>query len=195
MRDPKSCTATSVSATLMFQRIDGKLYGVLNDFDLAAFHDGSVPSTSKQRTGTKPFMARDLLEHPPPRHLYRHDLESFLYDPRIPHVRYFPLLVPHLGPGLISGWQRCRTPRPMFSPSRDFLRKNLPLKALTSLIYGYLILRICLGPALTIVACTTMPLHRPKEGGVPRLSSMKKTLGGAVDFDKFAAILEQPLTS
>ncbi|KAJ7681464.1 hypothetical protein B0H14DRAFT_2299561, partial [Mycena olivaceomarginata] len=66
-------------SNLMFQRIDGKLYGVLNDFDLAAFHDGSVPSTSKQRTGTKPFMARDLLDHPPPRHLYRHDLESFLY--------------------------------------------------------------------------------------------------------------------
>ncbi|KAJ3864438.1 hypothetical protein EV359DRAFT_41063, partial [Lentinula novae-zelandiae] len=66
-------------SNLMFHRIDGKLYGVLNDFDLAAFHDGSVPSTSKQRTGTKPFMARDLLEHPPPRHFYRHDLESFLY--------------------------------------------------------------------------------------------------------------------
>jgi serine/threonine protein kinase len=66
-------------SNLMFQRIDGKLYGVLNDFDLAAFHDGSVPSTSKQRTGTKPYMARDLLTHPPPKHYYRHDLESFLY--------------------------------------------------------------------------------------------------------------------
>ncbi|KAJ3805724.1 hypothetical protein EV368DRAFT_50033 [Lentinula lateritia] len=61
-------------SNLMFQRIDGKSYGVLNDFDLAAFHDGSVPSTSKQRTGTNPFMARILLEH-----FYRHDLESFLY--------------------------------------------------------------------------------------------------------------------
>ncbi|GAW08200.1 other 1 protein kinase [Lentinula edodes] len=66
-------------SNLMFHRIDGKLYGVLNDFDLATFHDGSVPSISKQRTGTTPFMARDLLEHPPPRHFYRHDLESFLY--------------------------------------------------------------------------------------------------------------------
>ncbi|KAK7029727.1 other 1 protein kinase [Favolaschia claudopus] len=65
-------------ANLMFHEVDGKMYGVLNDFDHALdFGKKSVPA-SKQRTGTKPFMAIDLLLEPP-EHLYRHDLESFLY--------------------------------------------------------------------------------------------------------------------
>jgi hypothetical protein len=63
----------------MFHRSDGKLYGVLNDFDLAVRLNESPRSTSKQRTGTKPYMALDLLVADPPVHIYRHDLESFLY--------------------------------------------------------------------------------------------------------------------
>lgn len=66
-------------SNLMFQRINGQLYGVLNNFDLAVFHEREERSTSKQRTGTKPYMATDLLVANPPKHLYRHDLESFLY--------------------------------------------------------------------------------------------------------------------
>ncbi|THH16404.1 hypothetical protein EUX98_g9302, partial [Antrodiella citrinella] len=35
---------------------------------------------AKYRTGTGPFMAYELLSyHPPPAHLYRHDLESFFW--------------------------------------------------------------------------------------------------------------------
>ncbi|KAJ7025736.1 hypothetical protein C8F04DRAFT_1127406 [Mycena alexandri] len=63
---------------LMFHRVGEKVYGVLNDFDLAVWLDGEN-STSRQRTGTKPYMARDLLDASPPPHRYRHDLESFLY--------------------------------------------------------------------------------------------------------------------
>jgi Fungal protein kinase len=55
-----------------------KVYAVLNDFDLAVSAD--VKSTSsKQRTGTKPFMAIDLLRPDPPVHVYRHDLEPMFY--------------------------------------------------------------------------------------------------------------------
>src|ERR1700683_2080547 len=55
-----------------------KVYAVLNDFDLAVSAD--VKSTSsKQRMGTKPFMAIDLLQPDPPVHVYRHDLESMFY--------------------------------------------------------------------------------------------------------------------
>jgi len=62
----------------MFRRkVNNSLCGVLNDFDL------SIPVTrvltSKQRTGTTPYMAVDLLENPPTTHLYRHDLESLFY--------------------------------------------------------------------------------------------------------------------
>ncbi|KAK7056471.1 hypothetical protein VNI00_003026 [Paramarasmius palmivorus] len=62
---------------------DGNVYGVLNDFDLARFVNKSDPSPSSQhRTGTKPFVAIDLLRDSvsrPIRHLVRHDLESFFY--------------------------------------------------------------------------------------------------------------------
>ena len=62
----------------MLRKEDDKVYGVLNDLDLAV--DADVKSaSSKQRTGTKPFMAIDLLRPDPPVHMYRHDLESMFY--------------------------------------------------------------------------------------------------------------------
>jgi len=62
----------------MLRKEGDKVYAVLNDFDLAVSAD--VKSTSsKQRTGTKPFMAIDLLRPDPPVHMYRHDLESMFY--------------------------------------------------------------------------------------------------------------------
>lgn len=64
------------------RRKDGKVIGILLDFDLAIFieEDGKAPDpTSKFRTGTLAFMAIDLLEDTNIPHLYRHDLESFLY--------------------------------------------------------------------------------------------------------------------
>ncbi|KAJ7131627.1 hypothetical protein C8R46DRAFT_658699 [Mycena filopes] len=65
---------------LMFRRIDGKVYGVLNDFDLAVIKTDMPLSTSNHRTGTAPYMALDLLKpnHPPP-HIVRFDLESLYY--------------------------------------------------------------------------------------------------------------------
>ena len=51
---------------------------VSNDFDLAVFRDVQS-SSSKQRTGTKPFMAIDLLQRNAAVHMYRHDLESMFY--------------------------------------------------------------------------------------------------------------------
>jgi hypothetical protein len=58
--------------------------GVVNDWDVASHLDdkGEVPtSTARHRTGTIPFMACDLLVDEPPVHIYRHDLESFFYNP------------------------------------------------------------------------------------------------------------------
>jgi hypothetical protein len=56
----------------------GKVFGVLNDYDLAIFKSNNARS-SKTRTGTKPFMAIDLLGNPTDVHRYRHDLESLFY--------------------------------------------------------------------------------------------------------------------
>ncbi|KAF8184308.1 hypothetical protein K438DRAFT_2161505, partial [Mycena galopus ATCC 62051] len=65
---------------LMFRKIGDKVYGVLNNFDLAVYWKDLSQSTLKQRTGTKRFMARDLLVlDNPPAHVYRFDLESLFY--------------------------------------------------------------------------------------------------------------------
>ncbi|KAJ7086597.1 hypothetical protein C8R43DRAFT_311051 [Mycena crocata] len=70
-------------ANLMF-RIgkEGTVLGVLNDFDLAVYVEASgLQSTSRHRMGTRPFMARDLLQPATdtPQYVYRYDLESIYY--------------------------------------------------------------------------------------------------------------------
>jgi hypothetical protein len=58
---------------------DGKRMGVLNDYDLSSLANVQGPQ-GNERTGTVPFMARELLTEEGQRgkvkHLYRHDLES-----------------------------------------------------------------------------------------------------------------------
>src|ERR1700733_7205210 len=63
---------------MMYRKKAGKIFGVLNDYDLSIFRSTTNPS-SKNRTGTKPFMAIDLLGQNPDVHRYRHDLESMFY--------------------------------------------------------------------------------------------------------------------
>ncbi|KAK7038691.1 hypothetical protein VNI00_010575 [Paramarasmius palmivorus] len=69
---------------LMYRvKSDSTIVGVLNDYDLARFVDEKDPKPSSQhRTGTKPFVALDLLSgksNEPTDHFVRHDLESFFY--------------------------------------------------------------------------------------------------------------------
>ncbi|KAK0236698.1 hypothetical protein EDD85DRAFT_1023514 [Armillaria nabsnona] len=68
---------------IMWRRtIDGHIRGVLNDFDLSSLRD-TPGASSAQRTGTLPYMALELLINDengnPPKHLYRHDVESIFY--------------------------------------------------------------------------------------------------------------------
>jgi hypothetical protein len=66
----------------MWYKKDGKLIGVLNDYDLSSLANEPGPR-GNERTGTVPFMARDLLTEEGQRgeikHLYHHDLESFIW--------------------------------------------------------------------------------------------------------------------
>src|SRR5258708_2811534 len=56
----------------------GAAYGVLNDFDLASI--SGEQSQNQQRTGTRPFMAFELLrQRNSIVHEYRHDFESFFW--------------------------------------------------------------------------------------------------------------------
>ncbi|KAG2096083.1 uncharacterized protein F5147DRAFT_393285 [Suillus discolor] len=67
---------------LMWYWKDGKRIGVLNDYDLSSLADDPGPR-GNERTGTVPFMALDLLtkdgQQGKVKHLYRHDLESFMW--------------------------------------------------------------------------------------------------------------------
>ena len=66
----------------MYRIIEGKVYGVLTDYDLASWTTPSTDGytkTSQQRTGTPPFMAIGLLDETDTLHLYRHDVESIFY--------------------------------------------------------------------------------------------------------------------
>ncbi|KAF8199155.1 hypothetical protein BJ912DRAFT_1139959, partial [Pholiota molesta] len=67
---------------MYWKKPDRPFCGVLSDYDLSwsikLDRQDRGPS-SKQRTGTGPFMAIDLLDPTPRKRLYRHDLESLFY--------------------------------------------------------------------------------------------------------------------
>jgi len=67
---------------MYYEDDEGKLIGVLNDYDLSSLANALGPQ-GNERTGTVPFMALDLLTERGQRgqveHLYRHDLESFVW--------------------------------------------------------------------------------------------------------------------
>ncbi|KAI6125888.1 hypothetical protein EDD16DRAFT_1474019, partial [Pisolithus croceorrhizus] len=68
-------------SNLMFKLTsDGKIMGVLNDYDLAPVEDGVART---DRTGTVPFMALELLDPEGPcgqiNHAYEYDAESFIW--------------------------------------------------------------------------------------------------------------------
>ncbi|KAJ4001201.1 protein kinase [Lentinula boryana] len=102
---------------IMFRRIDGRVYGVLNDFDLSSFvRDMAKGPSSDLSTGTRPFMSVDLLN---PKwnggHLYRHDLESLFFIMICLACRYDRPGVPAAEPRAFSKW---------FSGTDDEVRKD-----------------------------------------------------------------------
>jgi len=64
---------------LMVEKVD-EARGVLIDFDLAVLVAGAENAQRRPTPGTLPFLSMDLLVDPPPCcHMYRYDLESFVY--------------------------------------------------------------------------------------------------------------------
>lgn len=97
--------------------------GVLNDWDLAAYPhtDANPPEVStKDRTGTLPFMARDLLRKDPAKHLYSHDLESFFYILMWCCINYrLGGLLPHTNVDkVLEQWRKTAANDGDFSPLR-----------------------------------------------------------------------------
>ena len=75
----------------MYRIIEGKVYGVLTDYDVASWTKslaGDHTKALQQTIGTLPYMAVGLLRGTDPLHLYRHDMESFFYVMVILATRY-----------------------------------------------------------------------------------------------------------
>ncbi|KAJ7215018.1 hypothetical protein GGX14DRAFT_696571 [Mycena pura] len=171
---------------LMFKQIGDTVYGVLNDFDFA-IQLNDEPRSSKQRTGTKPYMAIDLLVPQPPSHLYRHDLESFLYvlvfltckieGSPLANWKNLPM-------ESLSNLKHVAITKSGFPPTRDHFRQfRLWIVGLSDVFgVGFSNLRRH-NNSVEIAELT---------GNAPPNFEVK-TLGGAVDFDKFKAVLEIPI--
>ncbi|KAF5314415.1 hypothetical protein D9619_011831 [Psilocybe cf. subviscida] len=72
-----------VENMMYYLDVEGNIIGVLEDYDSATLraeqHNGQA--FLKQKTGTRPYMAKELLEcAEPPAHLFRYDLESIMYS-------------------------------------------------------------------------------------------------------------------
>ena len=67
----------SASNLMYYRDGDGNVMGVLNDMDLASLIWDKGPK-GHERTGTVPFMARQLLRGEV-EHRYEHDIESFIW--------------------------------------------------------------------------------------------------------------------
>jgi len=66
----------------MYRIIEGKVHGVLTDYDLSSWKatlTAEKDKSSQQTTGTPPYMAQELLRGTSTIHLYRHDVESLFY--------------------------------------------------------------------------------------------------------------------
>ncbi|KAJ3928148.1 MAG: protein kinase [Lentinula lateritia] len=121
------------SENIMFRRIDGNIYGVLNDFDHSSrVRDMDKGPTSNQRTGTRPFMSVDLLSPVwEGGHLYRHDLESLCYIMLCLACRYEAPGAPAPEPRAYSLWFS-GTDREIFNNKTTFLHdrfQSLPIQS------------------------------------------------------------------
>ncbi|KAJ7767986.1 hypothetical protein DFH07DRAFT_808337 [Mycena maculata] len=174
-------------SNLMFHEIDGKVYGVLNDYDLALRLNDEPPSTSKQRTGTKPYMAIDLLVPEPPYHLPRHDLESFLY------VLVF--LTCQIKGSKLAKWgdltmDDLRDKKNTAITQEEFPSTKNHFESFSTWITD---ISTLFGTGFNNRRLHRVGVERAKRTGSSPLSFDDVTLGDSVTFDKFAEILEVPI--
>ncbi|KAJ7153656.1 hypothetical protein C8R46DRAFT_1006412 [Mycena filopes] len=176
--------------TRFYRDRQGQVCGVLRDFDCGVPSDQSM---AKHRTNTIVYMAMDLLVPAvqPPNHLYRHDLESFLY------VLAFLTVNTKVGSGkLLKTWANL----PVSSLRAE---KNLaittdrfpdPYVEFVDLWLGWLTpLTNMFGEGLRLAReyrdAFRLAQHRKIAPPPPFAND---TLGGVVTFEKFAAILDAP---
>ncbi|PFH45846.1 hypothetical protein AMATHDRAFT_8583 [Amanita thiersii Skay4041] len=174
-----------ISLKNLMYRKNGKAYGVLLDYDITAL--GHQESLSKQRIGMLLYMACDLLEASPPKHIYRHDLESLFYimivlttmhhsgqmiaDKEHPPTTWF-----HVGTKILLGLKRdflAEIPPPLTQHFTVMRKWTVGLQILFNKGYN--------AQSEAVLEAVDTPTDT--------FSFDYDSLGGNVDFDKFQKIL------
>ncbi|KAJ7120363.1 hypothetical protein C8R44DRAFT_623746, partial [Mycena epipterygia] len=182
---------------LMFRVKAGRVCGVLNDFDLSAVLDASSPSTSKQCTGTKPYMALDLLVLGlPPSHLWRFDLESLFYVLLFLTCHYHEGMVIENPP--LTRWEHIGTEVFCDAKTAFFLRKCpeptpslLPLHSWTVRLHAMFADGYGARARAARMVNTLSDESDSESDPIPLF--YPDTLGDHVTFDKFEAIFNREL--
>ena len=173
--------------------------GVLSDFDLSIPVERMTNSpSSKQRTGTKPYMAIDLLQHPPPTHLYRHDLESLFYVIVILTSRYHEgrelTENPPLQAWFDLGADDLLDKKVSFMMNRGVPQPTLHFQKIEGMISS---MRKMFRDAFAAQADHTDNINKMtkmvarEKQAVPEFD--ESTLGGHINFDKFHEILKEAI--
>jgi serine/threonine protein kinase len=178
---------------LMLRKEDGHVYAVLNDLDLAVNADVQRQS-SKHRTGTKPFMAIDLIGGESTVHMYRHDLESLFYVLAWITSRFHDGVEIEKPP--LQDWVEDK-PQLVVKAKRSFLSEP-PLKLTERFAsFGRHISRMRLmfyeGRGAKTKALYDSIYDSAPQGGPEILPFADDTLGGLVTFDTFQTILDADL--
>ncbi|KAJ7168694.1 hypothetical protein C8R46DRAFT_1191448 [Mycena filopes] len=176
------------TANMRFYRT-GQVCGVLRDFDLAISPNQSMAKYLSSRTIV--YMAMGLLVPDPPRHLYRHDLESFLYvlafltvDTGITRGKSLKTWA-HLPVSALRAEKNLAITEGFPDPYVEFDELyDAWLTPLTNLFRDGLRLAREYRDALRLAE---------RRNTAPPAPFVNDTLGGFVTFDKFAAILDRPL--
>ncbi|TCD60147.1 hypothetical protein EIP91_010644 [Steccherinum ochraceum] len=160
----------------------GRVVGVLNDFDLVSYRKpvtDTLPS-SEQRTGTKPFMAIELLQDSPPIHDFRHDLESLFYV-MLWHTRRYR------GGRLVSSppyedW--ARDARTALRGAKVEVLMTVPVSSQPQ----HAELEPLLDEYRTLLREGYYALSRSEDSPIAKRSYVTETMGGNVTFDKIHSV-------
>lgn len=167
-----------------------KIHGVLSDYDLSLFfNEPKQGPSSKQRTGTRPYMAIDLLSSST-KHLYRHDLESLLYVFIVITFRFAGGKKIQNPP--LQDWFDL-APKLLRNEKTRFMFERLP-ETLSQFIHLYPLLAdlkeiFTFGLMARQLSAQTKGKRKWTGPSQPLPEFDEITLGGHVDFDKFEEVL------
>ncbi|KAF9474598.1 hypothetical protein BDN70DRAFT_884630 [Pholiota conissans] len=179
---------------VMFRKNGDQIHGVLSDYDLVLeLQNRGLGPSSKNRTGTRPYMALDLLNIPPMAHQYRHNLESLYYVLVVLATRYKD--------GPLNAWCKAEAhddsralymEKKLFILDQELPPLSDPFQRLENIIE---LLGSMFQAGYLAQGAGRRAARKAIDKGLPTPLFDESTLGGHVDFDKFKDILSHSIAS